>query len=92
MITSIAALWSQIRDIYWLTLVISKGLDLVSSALKYYLGHRTPKNIFWTKKIFFVVTRLTVAQNRSSLALKSQFLAIIGLNKYLNMARNDSYV
>ena len=31
----IAANWGQIRDIYWLTLVFSKGLDYVSRIFKY---------------------------------------------------------
>jgi hypothetical protein len=55
------------------------------------MGHsRIPKTFFGPKKNFFVVTlRVTVAQNKSQLASKSQFLAIIGLKKWLNMARND---
>ena len=78
-----------IRDIHQLALIISKGLDLVSRAFKCYMGHsRIPKTFFGPNISLFVVTRqLTVAQNRDCLALKSQILAIIGLRKWLNMAK-----
>ena len=59
-----------------------------------YLGHsRIQKNVFGPNILLFVVTRwLNVAQNQARLDLKWQFLAIIGHNVCLNMARNDSNV